>query len=340
MCSPQVPVVHARSVRGRREHAAKISEHAAKKSTELAMRSAGCDSSAAVSAPAPRLAELALIVPHGSASGQRPWPTAPLEGRHRHGGGHLELRLGRRRAGGRAGRARASASDKFMALATFDTCYAALEEAVKAGESQAAAVPAARDALKAAMSVLLLEVAAGDAAAATAVDAVLCTWRPEPGKYAKSTGPLPPLREAALVKGSFLAALKVAAHYPAILAMPQLMEAIRKLLCGAPAKGVYTFLVEDLCKDIEGCTDAVALAAVHEVLRVHMQAEGRLKKELMGFTLGAEQQKSVSTAANKAAKRLEVAKAASACNAAAEAKAAAATAAKNKAAEFAALNAK
>jgi hypothetical protein len=27
------------------------------------------------------------------------------------------------------------------------------------------------------------------------------------------------------------------------------------------------------------CTDAKALAAVHEVLRVHMQAEGRLKTD-------------------------------------------------------------
>lgn len=227
-----------------------------------------------------------------------------------------------------------------MALATFDVCYSALEEAVKAGDSQAAAVPAAREALKIATNALLVEVAAGDAAAAVAVDAVLVTWRPELGKYAKSTGPLPPLRDAALLKGSLLAALKVAAHYPAILAMPQLMETIRKLLCGAPAKGVHTFLVDELCNDIDGCTDAVALAAVREVLRTHMQAEGRLKKELMGFTLGAEQTKSVRTAANKAAKGLEVAKAASAGSAAVEAKAAAAEVAKKKAADFAALNAK
>ena len=70
-----------------------------------------------------------------------------------------------------------------MALAAFDTVYATLEAAVTAGESQADAVPAAQEALKSAMSALLLEVADGDAAAAAAVDAVLVTWRPAPGKY-------------------------------------------------------------------------------------------------------------------------------------------------------------
>ena len=32
--------------------------------------------------------------------------------------------------------------------------------------------------------------------------------------------------------------------------------------------------------DIDACRDAKTLAAVQEVLRVHMQAEGRLKKDL------------------------------------------------------------
>ena len=227
-----------------------------------------------------------------------------------------------------------------MALAAFDTVYATLEAAVTAGESQADAVPAAQEALKSAMSALLLEVAAGDAAAAAAVDAVLVTWRPAPGKYDKPTGPLPPLRDIAMLKSPMLATLKGCAHYPAILMMPQFMEAMRKLLCNAPAKGVHKFLVEELGKDIEGCVDSMALTAVHEVLRVHMQAEGRLKKDLLGFTLGAEQTKSVRTAANKATKGIEAAMAAEAEIAASQAAVAAAAVAKKKAADFAALNAK
>ena len=224
-----------------------------------------------------------------------------------------------------------------MALPSFQAAYAALVETTAAGESKAAELPAARDALKTAVNAVLLEVSSGDAAAAEAVDAVMVTWRPEAGKYAKPSGPLPPLLDAAILKGSLLASLKTCAHYPAILAMPQLMETIRKLLCSAPAKGVTTFLVDELGKDIETCTDPKALSAVHEVLRVHMQAEGRLKKELGGFVLGADHTKAVRTAANKAAKALAVAEAAAADVAGAAAKVAAAAAAKKKKEEFDAL---
>ena len=223
-----------------------------------------------------------------------------------------------------------------MALASFQAAYAALVETLAAGESKAADVPAARDTLKTTVNALLIAVASGEAAA-DAVDAVLVTWRPEAGKYAKPSGPLPPLLDAAILKGSLLAALKTCAHYPAILAMPQLMETIRKLLCSAPAKGVNTFLVDELGKDTDTCTDPKALSAVHEVLRVHMQAEGRLKKELGGFVLGADHTKAVRTAANKAAKGLAVAEAAAGGVAAAAAKKAAAANAKKKADEFAAL---
>ena len=223
-----------------------------------------------------------------------------------------------------------------MALGTFQAAYAALDEAVKAGESQADAVPAAREILKTALSGLLTDVAAGNSSA-EAVDRVLVTWRAPAGKYDKDSGPLPPLLDAALLKGSLLAALKSCAHYPALLAMPQLLETTRKLLCAAPAKGVATFLVDALGADIDACHDAKVLSAVQEVLRVHMQAEGRLKKDLGGFVLAADNTKSVRTAANKAAKTLAMVEEQDKARAADAAKKAAAEAAKVKAAEFAAL---
>ena len=55
-----------------------------------------------------------------------------------------------------------------------------------------------------------------------------------------------PLLDAALLKGSVLAALKGCAHYPALLVLPQLLETTRKILCAAPAKGVATFLIDAL----------------------------------------------------------------------------------------------
>ena len=70
-----------------------------------------------------------------------------------------------------------------MALVTFQAAYAALDEAVKAGESQADAVPPARELLKAALSSLLLDVAS-DPSSAAAVDRVLVTWRAPVGKCA------------------------------------------------------------------------------------------------------------------------------------------------------------
>ena len=133
-----------------------------------------------------------------------------------------------------------------MALASFQTAYAALVEVTAAGESKAADLPAARDALKTAVNAVLVE-ASSDSAAADAADAIMVTYREkaEAGKYVagKPTGPLSPLLDAAVLKGSLLASLKTCAHYPAILAMPQLTETIRKLVCAAPAKGVTTFLV-------------------------------------------------------------------------------------------------
>lgn len=226
-----------------------------------------------------------------------------------------------------------------MALASFSTAYAALVEITAAGESKAADLPAARDALKTAVNAVLVE-ASSDSAAAAAADALMVTHREkaEAGKYvAKPTGTLSPLLDPSILKGSLLASLKTCAHYPAILAMPDLCETIRKLVCSAPAKGVTTFLVDELGKDIETCTDVKALSAVHEVLRVHIQAEGRLKKELAGFVLGADHTKAVRTAANKAAKALTVAEAAAADVAGAAAKVAAAAAAKKKKEEFDAL---
>jgi hypothetical protein len=225
------------------------------------------------------------------------------------------------------------------ALVSFQSAYNTLDDTVKAGESQAAALPAAREALKMATATLLLEVSSGDAAAAAAVDAVLVTYRPPKGKFDKPTGPLPPLLDASLLKGSLLAALKTCAHYPAILAMPELMETTRKLLCGAPAKGVATFLIDELGTDIDRCTDGNALAAVQEVLRIHMQAEGRLKKDLLGFVLSADNTKSVRTAANKAAKALAVVEVAQAEVASVEAAKEKAAVAKQKREDFAALNA-
>lgn len=226
-----------------------------------------------------------------------------------------------------------------MALASFQAAYAAVVEVTAAGESKAADLPAARDALKTAVNAVLVE-ASSDGAAADAADAVMVTYREkaEAGKYTgKPTGALSPLLDPAILKGSLLASLKTCAHYPAILAMPQLTETIRKLVCSAPAKGVTTFLVDELGKDVETCTDVKALSAVHEVLRVHMQAEGRLKKDLCGFVLGADHTKAVRTAANKAAKALAVAEAAAADAAGAAAKVASAAAAKKKKAEFDAL---
>ena len=234
----------------------------------------------------------------------------------------------------------ASRRPTLMALASFQAAYAAVVEVTAAGESKAADLPAARDALKTAVNAVLVEASSADGAAADAADAVMVTYREkaEAGKYTgKPTGALSPLLDPAILKGSLLASLKTCAHYPAILAMPQLTETIRKLVCSAPAKGVTTFLVDELGKDVETCTDVKALSAVHEVLRVHMQAEGRLKKDLCGFVLGADHTKAVRTAANKAAKALAVAEAAAADAAGAAAKVAAAAAAKKKKAEFDAL---
>ena len=140
-----------------------------------------------------------------------------------------------------------------MALASFQTAYAALVEVTAAGESKAADLPAARDALKTAVNAVLVE-ASSDSAAADAADAIMVTYREkaEAGKYTgKPTGALSPLLDPAILKGSLLASLKTCAHYPAILAMPQLTETIRKLVCSAPAKGVTTFLVDELGKDVE-----------------------------------------------------------------------------------------
>ena len=225
------------------------------------------------------------------------------------------------------------------ALAAFQTVYKALDDALKAGDSAADALPAAREALKAAMSVLLLEIAS-DTAAAAAVDAQVMTYRPPAGKYDKPAGPQHPLLDAAILKSSLLTALKTCAHYPAILAMPHLMETTRKLLCAAPAKGVATYLVDELGTDIETCSNVKALNAVQEVLRTHMQAEGRFKKDLMGAILGPDNVKSVRTAANKAAKRQAEVEAAGASELESEVKKLAAIEAKKKAAEFAALQKK
>lgn len=222
-------------------------------------------------------------------------------------------------------------------LEAFAATYKTLDEATEAGEAQADALPAARDALKAAMASLLLAIAAksDDAELCKQVDEAMVTWRPEVSKYASKSSV--PLLKPALLKGSLLAALKLCSSYPALMALPQLMETTRKLLCAAPANGVEKFLVDELGADIAKCTDAKQLQAAATVLKVHMQAEGRLKKDLQGFALAAPSQKSVRTAANKAAKALASASDSQGAEAAAAAKKAAAAAAKEKAAAFEAL---
>ena len=225
-----------------------------------------------------------------------------------------------------------------MALVAFQTVYKALDDAMKA-DSAVEALPELKEALKAAMSVLLLEVASNTAVAA-AVDSQVMTYRPPAGKYDKAAGPQAPLLDAAILKSSLLTALKTCAHYPAILAMPHLMETTRKLLCAAPAKGVATYLVDELGRDIDTCMNAKTLIAVQEVLRTHMQAEGRFKKDLMGFILGPDNVKSVRTAANKAAKKQAEVEAVDATALESETKKLAAAEAKKRAAEFAALQKK
>jgi len=223
-------------------------------------------------------------------------------------------------------------------LEEFAVAYKVVDAALEAGEAHAAALPAAKEALNVAVGKLLVHVSSqtGNKALCEEVDVALCTFRGDGGKYTvvKASGPL---LKPAVLKSSLLAALKSCSSYPALLALPQLMETTRKLLCEAPAKGVEKYLCVELCNDMDSCTDARTLAAVQDVLRVHMQGEGRFKKDLMGFTLSAGHQKSVRTAANRAAKVFVAVTEAGAAAAKEAAKTAAALAAKEKAAAFVAL---
>ena len=227
-------------------------------------------------------------------------------------------------------------------LAAFMDAYKTAEAAIEAGEAQKDAATAAREALKLAVAALLLHVASNtdNADVCKEVDEALATYKPVEGKYSTSKGRSAPLLKPAVLKGSLLAALKKCSSYEALLAMPQLCETTRKLLCAAPATGVAQFLEVELAADIDACKSAKTLSATHDVLRIHLQGEGRLKKDLMGADLGAPSKKSVRTAANKAAKALAAVNEAGAAAAAAAGKKAAALAAKEKAAAFEALQAK
>jgi hypothetical protein len=221
----------------------------------------------------------------------------------------------------------------------FTSSYKACDEAIESG-SEGEALTAAREALKLAVVALLAHVSnkVSDTALCQEVDDLMCTYRPEAGKYDNKVKSSGPLLKPAVLKGSLLAALKSCSSYQALLAMPMLMETTRKLLCAAPANGVEKFLVEELGADIaKGDADEPTLSAIVDVLGKHMQAEGRLKKDLMGAQLGAPATKSVRTAKNKASKALEAVSAAAAGAAEAAAKKDAAAAAKAKADAFAEL---
>lgn len=148
------------------------------------------------------------------------------------------------------------------------------------------ALAPARDALADALAALLYNVASRDA--------------PEDERRTLDSTLAP---DAAALKGALLKSLRVAALHRAFLGLPALMEATRRLLCAAPAKGVATYLEEALCADLAACAEPRAVASVAEVLSF-MAGNGRLKKELGGFDLAAPHKKSVRTALNRATRRL------------------------------------
>lgn len=164
-----------------------------------------------------------------------------------------------------------------------------LLESVHSARLVLAAVPddvtASRAALADALQRLLHEVASKDVAedARRAIDASL-------------------VPHAVALKGALFKALKACSLHRAFTGLPTLMEETRRLLAGAPAKGVASYLEVELCADVDLCTDPRALLCVQEVL-AFMVASGRLKKDLGGFDLPAPSKKSCRTAANRASKR-------------------------------------
>jgi len=147
-------------------------------------------------------------------------------------------------------------------------------------------LPSAREELAEAMHALLADVASRDV-----------------GEVERRSldGALAP--HAAELKGALLKALRSCACARGFLGLPSLMEETRKLLCGAPAKGVASYLEEALCADVAACVDERALAAAVDVMQ-HMLGQGRLKKELGGFELPTPHKKSCRTALNRASKAL------------------------------------
>lgn len=109
--------------------------------------------------------------------------------------------------------------------------------------------------------------------------------------------------QATLLKGALLKALRVSALHRGLLGLDGLLEQTRRLLAGAPPKGVASYLETDLVADIEGCRDARALSCVQQTLGF-MTGAGRLKKELGGVDLGAGHKKSCRTAINAAGRAL------------------------------------
>jgi hypothetical protein len=147
-------------------------------------------------------------------------------------------------------------------------------------------LPSAREALAEAVEALLSDVASREVEETErrALDAALAP-------------------HAASLKGALLKALRVCSCARGFLGLPAVLEQTRRLLTAAPAKGVSTYLEDNLCKDIGSCTDARALAAVADVQSA-LLGQGRLKKDLGGFDLPAPHKKSCRTALNRATKAL------------------------------------